>query len=149
MRKSRESVFLLQLFHYSIYFFNFCLTDSCHPPAQEYIQPITHPKQPMNISQQLQAEKEYEYRCHSVVKISPTLLLYCHEDATHSLNGSRLRRRAVCRLSIALWNILRFYASAPHWQLPLWQATATPELLRLQNLQLHVNIHRILAFVLY
>lgn len=99
VRKSRENVFLLKLFRYSIYFFNFCFKgrfpDSCHPPAQEYIQPIKHPKQPMNISHQLQAEEEYEYRCHSDVKISPTLLLYCHKDATHSLNGSRLKRRAV------------------------------------------------------
>lgn len=31
-------------------------TNSWHPPAQEYIQPITHPKQPMNISHQLQAK---------------------------------------------------------------------------------------------
>lgn len=67
--------FLQLLFHR-----NFHWANSWQPPAQEYIQTITHPKQPMNISHQLQAEEEFEYRCHSVVKMSPTLLLYCHKD---------------------------------------------------------------------
>lgn len=118
VRKAQDTVFLLQRFHYSIYFFNFCFTGSLQIHGTRPLKSISSRLHTLSsrwiFHTSYRPKEEYEYRCHSVVKMSPTLLLYCHEDATYILNGSRLRRRAVCYLSIALRNILRFYASAPH-----------------------------------